>query len=179
MIEWTPFERADTFRTDPVIAVLAKAHGLEEEIKEIYVNNLYQVSVLRNLRWGADGPKLIRLSIKRRDKKALHDWRDLQRIKNELVGEENEAIELYPAESRLVDTANQYWLWVLENSKERFPFGFVDRWVSNVSENGTVQRPFPLERMPKDCRTFDQYRRDTMAKVLKTEEVHNGSALND
>jgi hypothetical protein len=37
----------------------------------------------------------------------VHDWRDLQRIKNQLVGPECEAVELYPAESRKVDTANQ------------------------------------------------------------------------
>lgn len=179
MIEWTPFEKADTFRLDPVLAILAEANGLTDELKEVWVNNLYQVSILRGLRWCADGPELIRLSIKRRDKKAIHDWRDLQRIKNELVGEENEAIELYPAESRLVDTANQYWLWVLKDSKERFPFGFINRWVSNVSEKGTVQRPFPLDRMPKDCKTFDQYKRDLVLSRMRQEEVYGRSCLNE
>jgi hypothetical protein len=44
----------------------------------------------------------------RLDGQAIHDWRELQRIKNEIVGDEIEAVELYPAESRLLDTANWY-----------------------------------------------------------------------
>ena len=51
------------------------------------------------------------LSIKRRDREPLCDWRAKQRIKNAILGDEWEAIEMYPAESRLVDTANQYHLF--------------------------------------------------------------------
>ena len=40
-------------------------------------------------------------------------WREKQRIKNELVGKERVAIEVYPPEEELVDTANMYHLWVL------------------------------------------------------------------
>ena len=47
------------------------------------------------------------LSIKRNDKEAIRDWRDLQEIKNILVGEENEGVEVFPAESRLVGTSIQ------------------------------------------------------------------------
>jgi len=53
---------------------------------------------------------MLHLSIKRLDKHPVRDWRHFQRIKNELIGEENEAVELYPAQSRLVDTTNQYHL---------------------------------------------------------------------
>ena len=51
------------------------------------------------------------LSIKRRDQEPFHDWRAMQSIKNAICGPEWEAIEIYPAESRLVDTANQYHLF--------------------------------------------------------------------
>src|ERR1043165_2191444 len=54
------------------------------------------------------------LSIHNLKKTADHDWRDYQRIKNELVGPEAEGVELYPAESRLVDTSNQFHLYVFE-----------------------------------------------------------------
>lgn len=47
---------------------------------------------------------------------------DAQRIKNELLGDEYEACELYPAESRLVDGANQFHLWAING---QFPFGFA------------------------------------------------------
>ncbi len=71
-----------------------------------------------------------------------HDWRDFQRIKNELVGPEAEGVELYPAESQLADSANQYHLWVFDGSGFRFPFGFNDRLVSDQPLEGGQQRPF-------------------------------------
>lgn len=40
-------------------------------------------------------------------------WREKQRIKNELFGDERIAIEVYPKESELVDAANMYHIWVL------------------------------------------------------------------
>lgn len=60
---------------------------------------------------GEDGP--IHLSIRHQQRKAIRDWRHFQRIKNELVGKQREAIEIFPPESLLVDGANQYHLWVL------------------------------------------------------------------
>lgn len=55
----------------------------------------------------------IHLSIRHNDRRAVRDWRHFQRIKNELAGKEREAIEIFPPESQLVDTANQYHLFVL------------------------------------------------------------------
>ncbi|MCX6500795.1 MAG: hypothetical protein NTU93_18680 [Arthrobacter sp.] len=101
-------------------------------------NETYQVQV-RPL-----GRGWVHLSIKRTDKQPVHDWRDLQAIKNQLVGPECEGLEIYPAESRLVDSANQYHLWVNSNHEDRIPFGFdegrlVDRAPVGIA--GSVQRP--------------------------------------
>jgi hypothetical protein len=71
----------------------------------------------------------VHLDISRRDRGDCKNWRDLQQIKNELVGPEHEGVELFPAESRLVDTANQYHMWVHVNAGYRFPFGFPERCV--------------------------------------------------
>jgi hypothetical protein len=80
------------------------------------------------------------------DKEAIRDWRHFQRIKNEIVGPENEAVELFPAESRLVDGANQYHLWVLADKECRFPIGFTDgRQVRNDGPVGGKQRPYEEE----------------------------------
>jgi len=84
------------------------------------------------------------LSIRRQDRQAIHDWRDLQEIKNQIVGPENEGVELYPKESRRADSANQYHLWVLK-STGCFQFGFTDRLVRDGLDerrDGSVQRPF-------------------------------------
>lgn len=88
------------------------------------------------------GLSMICLSAKRVDREPLQDWRVLQEIKNALVGEECEAIELFPAESRLVDTANQRWLWCFADPTVRVPLGFTERAVCNeTSMEGTKQRP--------------------------------------
>lgn len=107
----------------------------------LYKNDKYQVAVFRDE--GPDGDaSMIHLSIKRIDRQPVHDWRELQQIKNMLVGPECEGIELYPAESRLVDTANQYHLWVCSDPMFRIPVGFTTRMVHEEPLVGCVQRPF-------------------------------------
>jgi hypothetical protein len=106
---------------------------------EVWMNDVYQVAVER-----VEDGTIEHLSIKRLDRQPDIPWRDLQRLKNEVAGEDVEAIEIYPAESRLVDTANQRWLWC-------FPPGFViprgfnsGRMVSGPEEAarlGAVQAP--------------------------------------
>lgn len=120
------------------------------DIQRIVQNNRYLVIITRiepNGNAGAEAPTLIWLSIRRQDRKVVRDWRDLQRIKNELVGPECEGMEMYPAESRLVDTSNQFHLWVFEDPTVRFPWGYDDRLVLDADvaaamEPGAVQRPF-------------------------------------
>ena len=96
---------------------------------------------------------LTHLSIKRHDRESMHDWRDLQMIKTVLCGPEAEAMEVYPAESRLVDTANQYHLWVLPKGMA-LPFGFADgRLVVTTGGGKAEQRPFevpPLDAMSQE-----------------------------
>jgi hypothetical protein len=105
--------------------------------EKIFLNNKYQV----NVRPSDDGLSL-HLSIKRLDQQPIHDWRDLQEIKNQLVGPECEAIEIYPAESRKVDGANQFHLWAMIDPTFHFPFGFdCGRLVTDDSFAGSVNRP--------------------------------------
>ena len=60
----------------------------------------------------ADGARWIHLAIRRKDGAKISDhWRTLQRIKDLLLGTEQEAVELYPARSRRVDDGNDYHLW--------------------------------------------------------------------
>jgi hypothetical protein len=111
---------------------------------EVWVNDVYQVAIRPADAYSSDWPSMVHLSIKRLDRLPIHDWRDLQAIKNELVGPEHEALELYPAESRCVDSANQFHLWVCRDPTIRFPFGFPGRYVSDTDLLGkSKQRPLP------------------------------------
>jgi len=82
---------------------------------EAWGNDVYDATVERR----PDGWDYI--SLKRKDRHAIRDWRHLQSIKNEICGPEREAVELFPAESRLMDTSNQHHLWVA-------PEGMVLPW---------------------------------------------------
>ncbi|WP_215239304.1 DUF7694 domain-containing protein [Dyadobacter helix] len=42
-------------------------------------------------------------------------WSEMQRIKNVIFGPETTAIEYYPAESRLENRENIYWMWVFND----------------------------------------------------------------
>jgi len=131
---WTPLQRAE-WEADSVKNVLFDPQMTEEEKlillrDEIYFNSRYRVNLRRHHTSGQDGepgPTLIHLSIRTLDKRPARDWGDFQRIKNELVGPEVEMVELYPAESRLVDTVNQYHLWGYDRPGFQFPFGWLYR----------------------------------------------------
>lgn len=126
----------------------------------IFRNNRYQVHVrgIQNdaqAAFGIPGGRVLHLSIKRLDRAPIRDWRHLQRIKNEIVGPECEGVELYPADSRLVDEANQYHLWVVAEPGWRFPFGFHERLVGDdlnpADLDGTVVAP-TVENVPGRAR---------------------------
>ncbi len=119
------------------------ASGKLKPDQAMYHNNRYVVIVERQQATDGQGPDLVSLSIRDRERSSRHDWRDMQRIKNELIGPEIEMVEIYPAESRLVDTSNHYFLWGLDDPTFRFPFGFGSRLVAEGPySNGAVQRPF-------------------------------------
>lgn len=108
----------------------------------IFRNSKYQViKRLTNFTWN-DIP-IWWLSIKRIDREIIHDWREIQEIKNNLMGPESEAVEIYPAESRRVDASNQYHLWCFEDAGFRLPFGFEERLVNDsvAQKIGAKQRP--------------------------------------
>jgi hypothetical protein len=108
----------------------ASQQALDEESRNTtyWINDLYLVA-----RRVFPGSPIVQLNIRRRDgKPILRDWRHFQEIKNQLVGEECEGVELYPAESRLVDTSNKYHIWCHTDPEFRFPLGFGYRHVEDA-----------------------------------------------
>lgn len=168
---WEPLQRAVLQpHDDPEIRAF-----MEQDCSiEAWMNRLYQVVVypVHNLPGYEDWPTFVHLCIKRIDKNPVRDWRHLQRIKNQLVGPECEGVELYPAESRMVDTANQFHLWVMVDKGKRFPFGFNERVVSEGNVLGAKQRPFERGFRPKDCVTdTDESIKAKTREALERKEV--------
>lgn len=166
---WTPFEEAEG---NPLIPD-----------DRIFINSRYQVCIRMRESIPPFG-LFIEMSIKTRDRAPYHDWRDFQRIKNELIGEEYEAVELYPAEKRLVDTANQYFIFVfpeLQFSKGWFPFGFAERLVSEVGLPGIASMPGmgvseqrPFEVKPPDLETPETFKKRIDDLIKRKKEKNRG-----
>ena len=100
---------------------------------QYWINDLYQVQVAP---CGPDN-SMLHLCIRRIDGGMFKDWRHFQQIKNEIAGEEREAIELYPRESRKVDTTNKWHLWVMPEGASMDGIGWQERDVS-YEENRNV-----------------------------------------
>ena len=149
---WTPLVeiRPDDFKTPhpKLIAETAKHYGqTEAEARAFlddyhsrcryFINEIYQVQAQEY------APGCLHLNIRRRDGGMVKDWRHFQQIKNEIAGPEREAVELYPAESRLVDSANKWHLWV-QPPGVQIGVGWPTRDVSyeeNRDVPGMRQRP--------------------------------------
>jgi hypothetical protein len=113
---------------------------------KLYKSELYQVAIDKTPPHGFPGVVLWWLSIKRLDREPIMDWRDLMAIKDQLCGAEAEALQLFPARSRVVDTSNQYHLWVfMKQGGRRFPripVGWDTSMVLDESKTGKAkQRP--------------------------------------
>lgn len=87
----------------------------------VWVNNLYQVNVeyMPN-----DEAHLI---IRRLDRQPIHNWSHFQEIKNQVLGKECEAMEIYPKVSRLIDDKHHYHLWGFRSPERSLNVGIEPR----------------------------------------------------
>ena len=127
---WTPFK---------------VAYSPSSSSDEVYVNKTHTVLIHfsnKSLKNPMDG--WVTLSIKRNDRRAECDWRILQRIKNEIVGENREGVQLFPSMERILDTANQYFIYIAPKGYV-IGLGQMEREVSDetyAQKVGAIQRPF-------------------------------------
>jgi hypothetical protein len=162
---WTPFQEATPYLSPEKRSALiedvirtAADRGMDlpreraveivdqNQDAECWVNSRYTVLVFRDEpSWHEGAAEVIHLSIRRNDRQCPREerWRDFQRVKNELVGEANEGVELYPSDDRVADCANQFHIYVLKDPESEFPFGFRSGFRAGPSVNSpAVQRPF-------------------------------------
>ena len=116
--------------------------GLPTDTEKViaYENTIYQVTLrYYGKGWPFGGGKWAKLGISSKDGAPRHDWRDFQKIKNDIVGTDWEAVELYPGEGRLIDPSNYYILYCAP----RIPIGeHGRRIVMNETNCIAPQRPF-------------------------------------
>jgi len=139
---WSPLVEADRgeVQISGDLSKIAAAIGVDEAEalrlaqahyggSKLYTNDLYEV-VLRP----ADQPGWTHLAIRRHDGGVVGSWLHKQQIKNQLLGPECEALELYPAQSRLVDAGPVYHLWGRVDPDQSIEVGFEVGFVPSELE---------------------------------------------
>ena len=90
---------------------LETASFIPKDMTRAYRNRKYIVTVYDN-KPVTTGTAILAM-IQRIDATIIENhWSEIQKIKNELFGEESIAIEYYPAHSQLIDRHNIYWIWI-------------------------------------------------------------------
>jgi hypothetical protein len=126
--------RWDAWKTQEV-----KVHGMTQTL---FHNNRYHVFLHMYKNENPAYPHdIIHLSIRNNDRSARRDWRDFQRIKNEIVGEQVEMVELYPKEGQKVDISNQYHLWGYNTTDATFTASGIGWNEGKKVWNGKSERP--------------------------------------
>lgn len=118
--KWEPLERVGC---GEIIARVGSLDKVPPFVDEVWMNDLVLVQVNRSHyvdEWGIETDHLFVVST---DRKPIRKWGWLQRVKNEVVGPQRQAVEMFPKESELVDVGDVYHLWVLPEGRE-LPFNF-------------------------------------------------------
>lgn len=88
-------------RIPPTLKGIPYSNGLIQA----WLNDVFAVQEYKGPRWN-------RLMINRHDH-GIINWRELQRIKTELLGDEVLCLQAFPRTSKLVDECNMYWLFIV------------------------------------------------------------------
>lgn len=107
-LEWNKFRElshAEMALASPTYLAMGSRY------EKVWQNHKYIVFWIRRDRFWCDR-EWDRIMVRRSDAQPICSWTDLQRIKNELFGDEIEAIQFLPRQSELTDVANLYWFFV-------------------------------------------------------------------
>ena len=134
--KWVPLKLIDPL--DPITG------------SEVWGNPWYDVRVARYASgWILDGGPWMRIGISSPDGEPRHDWRAFQKIKNQIAGNEWWAMELYPAESQLIDPSNYFLLWAALT----LPFGDrIGRVLAGPKNAIAPQRGWHTDDEPEEVR---------------------------
>lgn len=100
---------------------LTEASFVPKGMTRAFRNTRYTVMIYDNS--PTNKGNAIRVMIqKHNDTPILNHWSEIQKIKNEIFGEEVTAIEYYPAKSQLIDDFNIYWIWIFPQDILPIPF---------------------------------------------------------
>ena len=164
--EWTPLVKLEKTKENfPNVNI----DSLEYD--EYWINNKYIVKV-----YYPDNPthqfpnnKFTWLSFRNlKNTHGAHDWRYMQMIKNEICGHERTAVEVFPPMSKLVDTCNQFHLWVYPEDY-KLDFGYSEKSIMPNQQIAATILLNTFHRSIKDAETEQEKRqlRSTLHRLLQ------------
>jgi hypothetical protein len=122
---WQAGDRAMVPDTNDAGEALKRIEEIvQRELEEtlIFTNETYKVT----MKHFEPSQGVVHLAVRRIDGAPCVSWEDIQEIKNQIVGYEIEAVELFPAESRRVNCPDaQRHVWCIMKPGFQFPFGFA------------------------------------------------------
>jgi len=90
---------------------LSEVSKIPSGMTRAFKNNRFVVMIFDNTQ--TTHGVATRALIQRADDQPIpNHWREIQAIKNEIFGPETVGVEYYPAESKVQDSHNIYWLWI-------------------------------------------------------------------
>lgn len=99
---------------------LSVARFVPRGMTRAFRNNRYTVMIFDNHKMTIG--TATRVMIQKHDDTPIQfHWREMQKIKNEIFGEETFAVEYYPAQSQLINDHNIYWMWVFPENQLPIP----------------------------------------------------------
>ncbi len=165
-----PKLRAGDWMWQPMVLAAEKGASSADKSVRCWGNAWYQVVLrVRPPVPPAVEVPIAQLSIKRWDREQVFEWRDLQRIKDDILGTGIEAMQLFPASDRIVDTANQYHLWALPIGMT-FGVGYFDGRLTDADPETQDM----LDKMDESLRNRPDY---VGAKQAPREEHHTDEGL--
>jgi len=122
---WQPLLRdAEWYREQKRVEVAEMVRAKFPDISDDAIDALMPDETWGNDRYtvnvhllDADRDGFVELAVHNHRRTPHVPWRHLQQIKDEVMGADREAVQLFPAQGRLVDTANEYWLQVYPTGK--------------------------------------------------------------
>ena len=105
---WPPWQQQPA----EVVDATRQRYTSVDHVETVWTNTLYVVLICRprSTPWGICTPVMVR----NREGMPVRSWAYLQRIKDELLGKERWAFEVYPPASQLKDEAHLTHLWVFD-----------------------------------------------------------------
>lgn len=112
--KWKPPRKTTSLWTEfqQVYPVGHDEKPVELEPGESYWRNSFYLVFVKELEPERGREGAVRLSVKHNQGKAIREWKHLQRIKNEIVGDDREAVEIFPPESMVTSLDNEHHLFV-------------------------------------------------------------------